>query len=133
LRIADLGLRIERPWGHDEDRGVEKRTKEFGLRVIELVQGLPKNGVADVLGCQFLRSGTSIGANYRAACRARSRADFVSRICVVEEEADEPAYWLELLVDAKMVSEAEISPLLKEANELTAIFAASGKTAKRNK
>ena len=74
-----------------------------------------------------------MGANYRAACRARSQADFVSKICVAEEEADESAYWLELLMDAKIVGEAESFPLLKEPNELTAIFVASGKTAKRKR
>ena len=109
---------------------LKKRTKEFGLKIIKLAEELPKSKVGDVIGRQLLRSATSIGANYRAACRARSQADFVSKICVVEEEADESAYWLELLVAAKIVGEAEIVPLLKEANELTAIFVASGKTAK---
>ncbi len=110
---------------------LKKRTKEFGLRIIKLVEELPKSKVGDVIGRQLLRSATSVGANYRAACRARSQADFVSKICVAEEEADESAYWLELLVAAKVIAETDISPLLKEANELTAIFVASGKTAKR--
>ncbi len=109
---------------------MKRRTKEFGLRVIKLVEQLPRSKTADVIGQQLLRSATSVGANYRPACRARSQADFVSKICVVEEEADESAYWLELLVAAKIVGEAEISSLLKEADELTAIFVASGKTAK---
>ena len=109
---------------------LKKRTKEFGLHIIKLVEELPKSKVGDVIGRQLLRSATSVGANYRAACRARSQADFVSKICVVEEEADESGYWLELLMDAKVIAETDISPLLKEAYELTAIFAASGKTAK---
>jgi four helix bundle protein len=113
-----------------ETEELKRRTKEFGLRVIKLVEQLPRSKTADVIGQQLLRSATSVGANYRAACRARSQADFVSKICVVEEEADESAYWLELLEAAKIVSEAEISSLLKEADELTAIFVASGKTAK---
>jgi len=122
LRIAE--------WGRMETEELKRRTKEFGLRVIKLVEQLPRSKTADVIGQQLLRSATSVGANYRAACRARSQADFVSKICVVEEEADESAYWLELLEAAKIVSEAEISSLLKEADELTAIFVASGKTAK---
>ena len=113
-----------------ETEELKRRTKEFGLRVIKLVEQLPRSKTADVIGQQLLRSATSVGANYRAACRARSQADFVSKICVVEEEADESAYWLELPEAAKIVSEAEISSLLKEADELTAIFVASGKTAK---
>ena len=117
-------------WGRMETEELKRRTKEFGLRVIKLVEQLPRSKTADVIGQQLLRSATSVGANYRAACRARSQADFVSKICVVEEEADESAYWLELLEAAKIVSEAEISSLLKEADELTAIFVASGKTAK---
>lgn len=122
MRIAE--------WGRMETEELKRRTKEFGLRVIKLVEQLPRSKTADVIGQQLLRSATSVGANYRAACRARSQADFVSKICVVEEEADESAYWLELLEAAKIVSEAEISSLLKEADELTAIFVASGKTAK---
>ena len=74
---------------------LKKRTKDFALRIIKLVEYLPRTKTADVIGRQLLRSATSVGANYRAACRARSRADFVSKICVVEEEADESAYWLE--------------------------------------
>jgi len=129
LRIAECRLRIAE-WGRMETEELKRRTKEFGLRVIKLVEQLPRSKTADVIGQQLLRSATSVGANYRAACRARSQADFVSKICVVEEEADESAYWLELLEAAKIVSEAEISSLLKEADELTAIFVASGKTAK---
>ncbi len=109
---------------------IKKRTKDFGLRVIKLIGKLPKTREADVIGRQLLRSATSVGANYRSACRARSKADFISKISIVEEEADESAYWLEMLIESKIVADNEIDGLLKEAQELTAIFAASGKTAK---
>jgi len=109
---------------------LKKRTKDFALRIIKLVEYLPRTKTADVIGRQLLRSATSVGANYRAACRARSRADFVSKICVVEEEADESAYWLEILIEAKITDDHDITSLLGEANELTAIFTASGRTVK---
>ena len=110
---------------------IKQRTKKFSLRIIKLIETLPKTKITDVIGKQLLRSATSVGANYRSACRSRSRADFVSKICIVEEEADESAYWLELLLDSVIVNNHEVSSLLKEAKELTAIFTASGRTAKR--
>jgi four helix bundle protein len=91
---------------------------------------LPNTRTADVIGRQLIRSAASVGANYRSACRARSRADFASKICVVEEEADESAYWLELLQEADIVDDNETAALLQEARELTAIFSASGRTVK---
>jgi four helix bundle protein len=106
------------------------RTKKFALRVIKLYRSLPKGKDAEVLGYQLLRAGTSVGANYRAACRARSQADFISKITIVEEEADESAYWIELLIESELVKKELLVELLKEANELTAIFTASGHTAK---
>ena len=109
---------------------LKRRTKEFGLRVFKLVGTLP--GTTEVLGRQLLRCATSVGANYRATCRARSQADFVSKIGIAEEEVDEAAYWLEFLVEADVVNGSTVASLLKEANELTAILAASEKTAKRN-
>ena len=112
---------------------LKQRTKKFSLQVIKLVGTLPNVKVADVLGRQLLRSATSVGANYRAACRARSMADFVSKINVVEEEADESAYWLELLLETKMVNDSITRSLFAEASELTAIFTASGRTAKRGR
>ena len=113
---------------------LKERTKEFGLRAIQLVEQLPRSRTADVIGHQLVRCATSVGANYRAACRARSQADFVSKIGVVEEEADEAAYWLEVLCATKIVEQDGVTrTLLKEANELTAMFAASEKTAKRNR
>ncbi len=109
---------------------IKQRTKEFALRIIKLIENLPKNRTSNVIGGQLLRAATSIGANYRSACRARSRADFVSKICIVEEEADESSYWLELLIESKIIHHNEIANLLQEAHELTAIFASSGRTAK---
>jgi four helix bundle protein len=109
------------------------RTKQFALRVVRLVESLPKDKTSDVLGKQLLRSATSVGANYRAACRARSQSDFISKITIVEEEADESLYWLELIADSGLVKKERLSGLMKETDELVAIFTAAGKTAKRNK
>ena len=108
----------------------KKRTKAFGLRVIKLVGQLPRTTVASVIGRQLLRSGTSVGANYRAACRARSRADFISKLGIVEEECDESIYWMELLVESETVKPERLSLLLREANELLAMVVASITTAR---
>lgn len=109
-------------------KDLQKRTKEFAIDIIRFSRRLPKTEDARVLGRQILRSGTSIAANYRAACRARSRAEFAAKISIVVEEADETAFWLELLVEADIVSEEMAHDLAKEANELLAIFVASRKT-----
>ena len=109
---------------------LKKRTKEFALRVLQFVNSVQRGRTKDILTKQLARAATSVGANYRAACRARSKADFVSKITIVEEEADETQYWLELLLDQRPVNKSEITDLLEEAKELTAIFTASGKTAK---
>ena len=106
------------------------RTKAFALRIVKLFRGLPKSEEARVIGRQLLRAGTSVAANYRALCRARSRAEFVAKMGVVVEEADEAVFWLELLVDAGVVPQERMGPLLAEANELVAIFAASRRTAR---
>ena len=119
--------RIERP------RELQNRTKKFALRIISAFSRLPKLEEARVLGRQFLRSGTSVAANYRAACRARSAADFVSKINNVTEEADETLFWFELLVEAELVDMKLIDPLMKECEELLKIFAASLTSAKRNR
>ena len=111
---------------------LKKRTKQFGLRIIRLVESLPKTKTATAIGNQLLRCGTSVGANYRAACRGRSKADFIAKLGVVEEEADESAYWLEMLVEAKVVRPDLVKGLIAEADELTAIMARSRKTAKLN-
>jgi four helix bundle protein len=94
------------------------RTRRIALDIIELIKSLPRNRIADVIGRQLLRSGTSIGANYRAACRGKSRADVISKLAIVEEEADETIYWLELLVESKIVEPSRVSLLLKECNEI---------------
>ena len=107
------------------------RTKDFAVRVVRLFRKLSRSPEAQVLGKQLLRSGTSVAANYRAACRARSRAEFVARIGVVAEEADETALWIELLSDTGIMKKELLEDLLKEARELTAIFTASRQTAKR--
>jgi four helix bundle protein len=104
---------------------MKQRTKAFALRIIKAVEALPRARTGEVLGCQLLRSGTSVGANYRAACRAKSSADFISKMGTVEEEADESGYWMELLVDAGMVKPAKLELLLRKANELVAITVAS--------
>jgi four helix bundle protein len=109
---------------------LKMRTKNFALRVIKLNKNLPAGKDAEVLGYQLLRAATSVGANYRAACRARSQADFISKITIVEEESDETAYWIELFIESGIIKRELLGDLLKEANELTAIFTASGRTAK---
>ena len=106
------------------------RTKRFALRVIRLYRSLPYRGDAQVLGKQLLRCGTSVAANYRAVCRARSKAEFLAKMGVVVEEADEAILWLELMTESGIVSLEKVEALLKEANELTAIFAASQRTAR---
>lgn len=111
---------------------LKERTKLFSVSVIRLTKKLPKSKEADVIAHQIIRSSTSVGANYRSACRPRSAADFISKITVVEEEADETAFWLELVKELSLLNEDEVNPVLKEANELTAIFTASGNTAKQN-
>jgi four helix bundle protein len=112
-------------------RDLRLRTKEFALRVIRMVQALPRNRVATAIGGQVLRSGTSVGANYRSACRARSQAEFISRMHIVLEEADESHYWMELLVASHLVPERRLSALMKETEELVAIAVASINTARK--
>jgi four helix bundle protein len=106
------------------------RTKTFGLRILNLVDHLPRTMSGRAIGSQLVRSGTSIGANYRAACRSRSRAEFAAKLGIVAEEADETVYWLEMLRDAKLIPEGKLSDLLKEANELTAIFTAGRRSSR---
>jgi len=112
---------------------IRQRTKLFGLRVVRLFDSLPNRGAARIMGRQLLRSALSVGANYRSACRAKSPADFISKMGTVEEEADESIYWLELLVEAKIVKAEKLAPLMAEASELLAITVASINTAKRAK
>jgi four helix bundle protein len=104
---------------------LKNRTKQFALRVLKLVAALPKTTEGRALGGQLVRSGTSVGANYRAACRGRSKAEFIAKLGIVEEEADESAYWMELITDGGLLSGRRVDGLWKEACELTAIMAAS--------
>jgi len=108
------------------------RTKDFVLRVLRLYRSLPRTGEARVLGTQLLRSSTSIGANYRAACRGRSRAEFVAKLGIVLEEADETVLWLELFQEGNISPAAKLRDLVQEANELVSIFVSSVRTAKEN-
>ena len=117
----------------DQARQLQDRTKTFAVRIINAFSGLPKHEAARVIGRQFLRSGTSLAANYRAACRARSAADFISKISVVAEEAEETLFWLELLVQAELIGANSVEPLMNECDELLKIFSASLATAKRNR
>lgn len=109
------------------------RTKKFALRIIRLTSSLPNRTPADVIGRQLLRSGTSVGANYRAACRARSPAEFCAKLGIVEEEADECLYWMELLSEAELIREELLSDLKQEAKEILAMVVASIKTARKSK
>ena len=110
-----------------------QRTRAFGLRAIRLVEKLARNQTAQILGRQLLRSGTSVGANYRAAVRAKSRADFISKMGTVEEECDEAIYWIEMLVDAGLIKLAAVADLIDEGNQILSIVVASIKTARRGK
>ena len=105
---------------------LQKRTKQFAIRIIKLAQYLEKKGIVGVvIAKQILRSGTAVAANYRAVCRAKSGKDFINKLGIVVEESDETQFWLELLVEAAVISLEKISDLLKEASEITAIMTAS--------
>jgi len=111
---------------------LKARTKKFALMIIKLVEELPNSQAGRTIGNQIVRSGTLVAANYRAACRARSNADFISKITIVEEECDETLFWLELIAEANLLEKEKFQDIIKEADELTAIFTASGKTARQN-
>jgi four helix bundle protein len=108
---------------------LKRRTRAFALRIIRLAEVLPRTQTASVIQKQIVRSGTSVGANYRAACRARSRADFAAKLAIAEEEADETLYWLELLAESGLIKAEGLTELRREAHELVAIITASRKTA----
>ncbi len=116
------------PMGPEELRD---RTKTFAIRVVRVYKSLPHRADAQVLGRQLIRCGTSVAANYRAACRARSRAEWIAKIGLVVEEADESVFWLEMLVDCEIVTAERLKELSQEAHELSALFTASQKTARR--
>jgi four helix bundle protein len=110
---------------------LKKRTKRFALRVLKLVSALPNSLQGRTVGGQLVRSGTSVGSNYRAACRGRSKAEFIAKLGIVEEEADESAFWLELIIEGGLLKASRVQPLLDEANELTRIMASSRISASR--
>lgn len=121
---------MEERMGLDPHRELCERTKQFALRVIRLSQAMPSGREADVIGKQLLRCSTAVAANYRTAGRARSKAEFVAKLGIVVEEADETVFWLEMLGDSELVKKERLGELLTEANELLAIFAASRRTAR---
>jgi four helix bundle protein len=112
---------------------LKNRTRQFALMIINLVDELPNTKAGNTVGNQIIRAVTSVSANYRTVCKARSNADFISKITIVEEECDESLFWLELIRDSKLLEKERLTDLLKEADELTAIFTAAGKTARQKK
>ena len=125
MRNSEFGMRNE--------PDLKKRTKAFALRILKLVDALPKTTAGRALASQIVRPGTSVAANYRAACRARSTADFIAKMGIVEEEADETLFWLELLEESGLVPAAKLTAIKREVDELIAITVASIKTARRNR
>jgi four helix bundle protein len=114
------------------ERELLQRTKQFALRIFKLVGALPQTIQGRAVAAQLIRSGTSVAANYRTACRARSKSEFVAKLGLVEEEADESAFWLELIIETKLLDAAKVKPLLTEADEIVAIMASSKKTAAKS-
>ncbi len=129
MRIAEL---VKGNAMSDFADELKTRTMQFGLRIIRVVQSLSNDPIGLTLGNQLLRCGTSVGANYRAACRARSSAEFRAKLGIVEEEADECIYWMEMLIDANLIPKQRLEDLMKEAHELLAITVTSITTSKRN-
>jgi four helix bundle protein len=109
---------------------MKKRTKSYANRIVKLCSALPSGWIAQTLGKQLLRSGTSVGANYRAVCRAKSNSDFINKLRIVEEECDESLFWMEMLVENNLVKVSQLYDLMKEADEILAIVVASAKTAR---
>ena len=114
------------------ERELLQRTKQFALRIFKLVGALPQTIQGRAVAAQLIRSGTSVAANYRAACRARSKAEFVAKLGIVEEEADETAFWLELIIETSLLSLTKVKPLLTEASEIVTIMTSSKKTAAKS-
>jgi four helix bundle protein len=125
--LKDESVQTQKTYQAEE---LKKRAKQFAIRIVRLYQALPKREEARVIGKQVLRSGTSVAANYRAVCRSRSKAEFIARIGIVVEEVDETVFWLELIVETGIIPQSRAQDLLREANELLAIFAASQRTAR---
>lgn len=112
---------------------LKKRTKQFALQIIKLVNALPNNTVGRAISSQLVRCGTSVGANYRAACRARAKAEFIAKLGIVLEEADESEFWLEIIIESRLMKKALVAALITESSELTAIFTSSIKSTKYGK
>lgn len=129
--IFDFGIFFVK--NMDMEKQLKLRTKQFALRIIKLVRALPNNTESWAIGKQLIRSGTSVGANYRAACRARSKADFISKLGIVEEEVDESAFWLEIIIESGIIDKKLVESLYSEADEITAMIVTSIKSAKKNK
>lgn len=117
----------------DKAEAMRERTKQFAIRIVTVVRSLPSSREGNVVGNQLLRCGTAVAANYRAVCRSRSKAEFVSKMNIVVEEADETVFWVELIGDTAIVKKERLSQLVQEANEILAICAASLRTAKSNR
>ena len=131
LGIADFGLRIADWHGRVMTRGeFTARTKRLAIGIIDLVEHLPKGRTADVVGNQLLRCGTSVAANYRSACRARSRREFIAKMGIVEEEADESQFWIDVLIERRMVDETVADGLRREAGQIVALTVTSIRTAR---
>lgn len=133
IRIADFRMPIDDLKKQLDAIDLKARTKSFGLRILKLVDALLATPQGRAVANRIIRSGTSVGANYRAACRARSRAEFIAKIGVVEEEANETAFWLELIIESGLLKKEMVRPLLVEAGELVAIMAASRKSGIANR
>jgi four helix bundle protein len=132
--ISDFGLGMPKsPNRAMNEQEFKTRTKQLALRLIALVDELPRRTTADVIGRQLVRSATSVGANYRSACRGKSTADVLAKLAIGEEEADETIYWLALLVEAKIVSNNRVTEIVKETNEIVAMTVASIKTLRGRK
>ena len=110
---------------------LKKRTREFAIRIVRLVRALPNTIDGRAIGNQLIRSGTSVAANYRAARRGRSKAEFIAKLGIAEEEADESVFWLDLVIETGLMKKSRVEPLMKEANELVAILVASRKSARK--
>src|SRR3989344_4012789 len=118
---------------YKDGKDLQERTKFFAIRIIKLAQFLEKNSITKMVGRQIFRSGTSVAANYRATCRAKSVKDFIAKLGIVIEEADETLFWLELLVESGLIESKQVTNLLKEANEITAIMVSSKNSTLKNK
>lgn len=123
----------EKPYNNSMQNDLKDRTKQFALRIINLVESLPHGLAAQIVGKQLIRCGTAVAANYRAACRARSQAEFIAKLGIVIEEADEACFWLEIIMAKNMLKATLVKPLLQESNEITAIMVASVNSTKKGK